>query len=192
MLAPILALLFAVPVQLVLASGSRLWIDGDSNLRTWSCEAHGLETHAEARTADAGGVPSVRQVELAVPVDELRCGDDHMESKLRESLKSSKHPRIEYTLTSVQQQTGSNELEKRMKTTGLLTVAGRTRTVTMLVHAGVLHDGTLRARGSVPLQMSDYGVDAPSALLGLVKAKDRIVVRFDLRARAVFEGQAMN
>ena len=185
MLATLLALLLAAPVQLALEPGSRLWIEGDSNLRTWSCEAQHLDTTAQARTGELGAKSVIETLRVAVPVKDLRCGDDHMDEKLRDALKAGQHPRIEYVMTAVQALPGAAPGEYRLKTTGTLTVAGVTKTETMLVLAGAGPGGTLFARGSLALQMSSFGVDPPSAFLGLLQSKDRIVIRFALKARAV-------
>ena len=185
MLALAIALLFAVPVKLELQPGSRLWIDGDSNVRTWSCEARALETSARARTAEGRAAPSVEAAHVAIAVKELRCGDDHMDEKLRDALHVNQYPLIEYALTSAERLPGRSAGEYRLKVTGLLAIAGRARNVTMVVLARLEPTGLLRAMGSVPLEMSAFGVEAPTAFLGFLRSKDRIVVRFDLVARAV-------
>jgi hypothetical protein len=187
MLTLALALLFAVPVQLVLQPGSRLWIDGDSNLRTWSCEARALETSARAHTREGKVAPSIDAVQIAIAVKELRCGDDHMDEKLRDALHADRIPLIEYSLESVARLPGPPAAGIRLKMSGRLAIAGQSRPITMLVIARVEPAGLLRATGSVPLEMSAFGVEPPTAFLGLLRSKDRIVVRFDLAARAVPE-----
>ena len=179
-----LALVFAAAVQLVLQPASRLWIEGDSNLRTWSCEA-ALEATARARTAEAGTPPLVDSLHVSVPVDGLRCGDAHMDDKLREALQSARFPRIEYALGAVEVLPGALAGERRLKATGFLRVAGVTRTVTLVVRASASPEGKLVARGNLALEMSSFGVDPPTAFLGLLRCRDRLVIRFDLEARAV-------
>ena len=49
---------------------------------------------------------------------------------------------------------------------GTLRIAGRERTV--------------RARGALPILMTDYGISPPTALFGVVRTENRIVVKFDL------------
>jgi hypothetical protein len=41
MLALLATFLLAIPAQLVLGAHSRLFIDGDSNVRRWSCDSRG-------------------------------------------------------------------------------------------------------------------------------------------------------
>lgn len=180
-----LAFLFATAVQLVLEPGSRLWIEGDSNVRRWSCEAKQLATAAEARTGERGVPPAVESLSVGVAVNQLRCDDAHMDEKLRDALKEAQHPRIEYVLTAIESLAGAPAGEYRLKTTGRLTVAGSSRTVTMLVRAGAKSDGTLFARGNLALEMTSYGIEPPTAFFGFLVCKDRITIHFELKARAV-------
>jgi hypothetical protein len=41
-------------------------------------------------------------------------------------------------------------------------------------------DGTVRARGALPILMTDYGISPPTALFGVLRTENRIVVKFDL------------
>ena len=169
----------------MLGPESRLWLEGDSNVRRWSCESKLFQADAHARTGDAGAPPAVERLHVSVTVSELRCGDEHMDEKLRDALKAKQHPRIDFVFTAVEALPGAQAGEYRLKTTGTLTVAGASKAVTMVVWAGALPDGTLFARGGLPLEMTSYGIDPPTAFLGFLRCKDRIVVRFELVARAL-------
>jgi hypothetical protein len=46
-------------------------------------------------------------------------------------------------------------------------------------------DAQTQLTGKQRLLMSDFGIDPPTALLGLIRARDRILVRFDLVAVSV-------
>lgn len=73
---------------------------------------------------------------------------------------------------------GSIELE----VAGTITVAGVARNVRTRVVGDRLADGHFRAAGAITLSMSEFDIDPPTALLGLVRTRDRINVRFDLVA----------
>jgi hypothetical protein len=185
MLALPVTLLLAAPIALSLESASRLWIEGDSNVRPWVCQAQKLGVDAQAQTAEAGVPAALQRLRVVIPVGDLRCGDVHMEDKLRDALQAEQHPGITYAFTEAEALPGAAPGEHRLKAVGELTVAGKTRRVIMVVRAGVRADGALFARGSAALEMTSFGVDPPTAFLGVLKCKDRIVVRFELVARAV-------
>jgi len=41
-------------------------------------------------------------------------------------------------------------------------------------------DGTVIAKGSVPIKMTDYGIKPPTALFGRLKTGDDVKVNFEL------------
>jgi hypothetical protein len=62
---------------------SKLWVDGTSTLRSYSCKATGLrgsvtEAGSDASLAIAELQKAVRTVEVTVPVQSLECGDRTM------------------------------------------------------------------------------------------------------------------
>jgi polyisoprenoid-binding protein YceI len=70
--------------------------------------------------------------------------------------------------------------ENEMVMQGTLRVAGRERSVRVPIELERLRDGTLRARGALPILMTDYGITPPSAFFGVLRTENRIVVKFDL------------
>jgi hypothetical protein len=63
---------------------------------------------------------------------------------------------------------------------GELTLAGEQREIEMVVVAERLADGRFTLVGSRELKMTDFNITPPSALFGLIKAKDTVEVVFDL------------
>src|SRR4051812_47600775 len=67
-------------VRLRVLEGSKLWIEGSSNLRSWSCTAMSLDADIsvepswERRVAGGSDVSKlVRRVDVKVPVRALKC-----------------------------------------------------------------------------------------------------------------------
>jgi polyisoprenoid-binding protein YceI len=174
LLIPILA-----AAQLVgLAAGSRVWIEGDSNLHQWSCKA----TQPDARIEiDPDAAQIARSLSLRVQVSGLDCGDGKMNDKLRDALKAEQHPVIEYHLIRADRVTAQ---PLQLKATGALTIAGRTRTVAFTVDVEMGKGGVGKASGRVPILMTDYGVEPPTALL-VLKTYDQIVVHFEISTIAL-------
>src|SRR5205823_14314304 len=113
-----------------------------------------------------------RALMLRVPVAGLECGNDKMNDKLREALDAEKHPAIDYHLIRAEQVAGD---PAHLKATGALTIAGKTRTVTFLVEVDTSPDGATHAKGTVPILMTSFGVEPPTALL-VLKTYDKVVV----------------
>jgi hypothetical protein len=63
---------------------------------------------------------------------------------------------------------------------GTLRIAGRERVVRVPVVLEEQADGAVRAHGALPILMTDYGITPPTALFGVLRTENRIVVKFDL------------
>src|SRR5690625_433605 len=74
---------------------------------------------------------------------------------------------------------GSNWL---LEVEGVLTVAGTSRTITFHAEGAVLDEKRVRVRGHKEILMTDYNIEPPTALLGVVRAQDELTVYFDIQA----------
>ena len=179
MLAMLFAALIAAPVQLSLAPGGKIVIEGDSSAHAWKCQASGFDGAGEAQSSEevAG---SLSAFEIGVPVRGISCGHDSMDEKLRDALKADKFARIDFTFTSAALQPGAPKL----KLIGKLAIAGVEKNVTTVVAVSKAGGNIWTASGAVHFKMSDFGVEPPSAMLGLMKTADPITIRFELKILA--------
>lgn len=156
------------------APESKIWIEGDSNLHPWSCQATAPQAQIDIDTA----APELaRGLTLSVQVAGLECGSGKMNEKLRDALNADAHPVIEYQLVKAERVPGE---KLQLQATGDLTINGKTRPVTFAVDVVLEPDGTARASGSVDILMTDFGVEPPTALL-VLKTYDRVTVKFEIR-----------
>lgn len=65
---------------------------------------------------------------------------------------------------------------------GNLTIAGETRTVRLTLQGRRLDQQRMHAQGTLPIQMTSFNVDPPTAMLGLIRVHDEITVHFDITA----------
>ncbi len=171
---------------------SRFWIEGDAEVRRFTCRVgsvHGkavLRDSARGLSATEGSRPTPRSpppldVSVTVPVRQFECGKEPMNRDLYAALKAETHPAITYRLDRVHLLPPSDTSSWRpVHATGRLTIAGSTRTVDVVAHGRRLENGRTRVRGQKALRMSKFGVDPPEALFGMIDVRDRITVHFDL------------
>jgi len=184
------------PVRVTVAADSKLWIDGTSNLHGWSCKTDKLDAVIEVDAAAAASmnvaVPAaVKKVEVKVPVKELHCNHGGMDGNLYKALKADQTPEISYILATLDAVAGAKD-EVTLKTTGTLTIAGKANPLTMDVEATRLADGRIRATGMVPVKMTDFGIQPPTAIFGRLKCGDEVKVSFELNVEAKAIAAAMN
>jgi len=90
---------------------------------------------------------------------------------------------ISFEYDSTESMTYSEETDTyNMSVAGKLTVAGHTNRIKFPLTADLKDENTIRAVGSTILKMTAYNVDPTSALLGLVRVNDELVVHFEIIA----------
>ena len=171
-------------VALAVRPDSKLWIEGGSNLHAWSCKASAFDASIVVDPAfakESAAMPKfLQRVEVRVPVMNLKCGHGQMDKNLYKALKADDKSVITYTLGSFDAATGETKGAVNLGTVGKLQVAGQENEIKMNVTAIWLADGSIRAEGTVPILMTDYGVKPPTALLGTLKTDNKVTVKFQL------------
>lgn len=171
------------PTRLVLQPNSRFTIEGTSNLHAWSCNTSAIVGDIRTQTNAAGTTEAVDFVSIEIPVGRLECKNDKMNKNLVKALRAESNPRIAFRTTGartlpVPDPSGRVSASFR----GNLTVAGVTKPVDVAVQATTNPDGSIRITGSKAFLMTQFGIDPPTAMLGMLKTANRITVRFDLTA----------
>lgn len=162
---------------------SRLWVEGNSTVRRYKCDATRLDATVEADPARrnlalAELEAAVRGVRLAVPVAELECGDNTMNGHMRKALKADANPLIQFRLSSHSVDVAGASATVRM--TGALTIAGKQNPITLAAEAVPAANGMLRVKGSHQLSMSQFDIKPPTLMLGTLRVHDPVVVHFDI------------
>lgn len=169
---------------------SKLWIEGRSNINEFECQAN--QYFGEATLFENTGPVEFSQnlqervfLQVEIRVDGFECGRSRMNRDLQDALKSKDFPEIIFIFDSADL-IGSPELNDgafEIMVKGSLTVAGNTRDIQFLTKAYYLEPAKVRAIGKTTIRMTDFNVEPPTALMGLVKADDELTVNFDLVAR---------
>jgi polyisoprenoid-binding protein YceI len=184
--------------RIAVAPGSKLWIEGTSNLHEWSCKADtidaAIDIDAAAVAQPTAAVPqALKHVQVKVPVRSLKCGHGGMDNNLYKALKADASPNVSYILATFDAAPGATKDSFTLHTSGTLEISGRQNTIALDVVADRLPDGSIKATGTVPIKMTDYGLKPPTALFGRLKTGDDVKVHFELtlsaRAIAVASGQ---
>jgi len=168
---------------------SKLWIDGTSNLHGWTCRATSLDAAIDLDAALATQIATappkaLKRVQVKVPVKSLKCGHGAMDDNLYKALKADQSPDISYILATFEAAPGEAKDTFRLHTVGTLVVAGTEKKIEMDVVATRLADGSVTAKGLVPIKMTDFGIKPPTAIFGRLKTGDEVKVNFELTVGA--------
>ncbi len=173
-------------VRYITLPGSKLWIDGTSNIDSFTCKSHyvagyaDLDHEAKANTKSTGKDTVI----VSVLVHSLDCGKDLMNDDMYNAMKAAKFPVIKYELLDAHLSSHPDSLKGwfTLDTKGYLFIAGKKNAVKIKMQVEKLPDGNYRLVGSKPLLMKNYGIIPPSHFFGLIHAHNKLVVHFDLLA----------
>jgi polyisoprenoid-binding protein YceI len=170
----------ATPLRLEVRADSRLWLEGSSNVRDWRCDATSLDASIDLdASAERSGDTRVRRVQVRVPTYSLTCGRSQMDRIMYKALHVDDEPDCRQIVGRFDV-IADDEMRQSLVMQGTLRVAGVERIVRVPVQLEQMRDGTIRARGALPILMTDYGISPPTALFGVLRTENRIIVKFDL------------
>jgi polyisoprenoid-binding protein YceI len=164
---------------------SKLWIEGTSNLHGWKCSAEKLEAAIEldalaATQLNTAAPKALKKVNVKVPVRSLKCGHGAMDNNLYKALNADASPDVSYILATFEAAPGDVKDTFTLHTVGTLTVAGTENKLEMDVVATRMADGSVTAKGVVPIKMTDFGIQPPTAIFGRLKTGNEVKVNFEL------------
>jgi len=176
---PLLTAAALVPLRL--QPETKVWVEGGSTVRDWSCKATQVSgaVRGEGSLAITDLQQTVRGAEITIPVKALECGNGTMNEHLRKALRTSESPTIRFQLSGHRISTTS-AAEGVAKLNGRLEIAGQEKPV--VVDATVRSEGpsAVRVTGGKEILMSEFGVKPPTLMMGTLKVKDRVVIKFDV------------
>jgi polyisoprenoid-binding protein YceI len=118
-----------------------------------------------------GLADGVQAATLTVPVAEFDCPQDEMIEHLLEALRVDEFAEITFRLE------GYEASNQGAVTTGTLTMLDATREVSLPLSLTPSGSG-VRIQGEVALDMTDYGVEPPVVMLGLMRVRPQIRIQF--------------
>lgn len=169
-------------------NGSSLSISGTSNVNTFSCLC--AETF-KRQVLEILRVDSTRQLRfknavLKLPTQSMDCNNSRMNSDLCDALKSSRYPYIVVELQQIQlRPTALNATRNEwfdVVAVATLTITDVCKPIVMDVRGIRLGDDRYRFVCSKNVRMTDFNVDPPTALFGLIKVNNDIKINLDITA----------
>lgn len=173
------------PTYVFQAEPSDMTISGTSTLHDWTCDVPEIEGRLQASPAETSDMlADLTKTQVRIAVDAIECNKDRMNRNLREAMSSNKYPNILFLLETadVAPLPDSAGTWMNVDARGELMISGTRKQITLPVKAQRLDDGGLRFVGSTTFNMSSYGVDPPTVMLGAIKTGDEITINFDVVA----------
>ena len=182
------AALFVIPTatateQLLVQPESRLWVEGTSTLKPFSCKVPEFNLTVNANgtgsvSAVLAGQKAVSSVELTVPSAKIDCANGTMNEHMKKAIKADDNATIRFTLTGYDVAAGTKGTEGTVH--GKLALGGVEHPVDVTALATDAGNGALRIVGGYELALSAFDLKAPSLMFGSIKVGDKVKVKFDL------------
>lgn len=168
--------------------GSRLIIQGSSNVNSFDCIGRSdFPATAFTLTSNAAGdTLRFSNAVLYLRTKHLDCDNAKMNQDLCDALKAGEFPYIKVELHGAMLLSGSLAETggwANLKALATLTITDSKKRVVMGVKAQRLANGRFRFVSSKDLRMTDFGVQPPQVMLGLIKVNNAIRIHFDLTAQ---------
>jgi polyisoprenoid-binding protein YceI len=173
----IIGMAFTTADNYTLAKDYTVTIHGTSNHDDWD-ETVGTVTGGSAVIINKDGSFDLDAIHLKMEVKSIKSKSSIMNSKTYTALKANEDPEITFTLSAPVKAIKANATGTMVSATGTLNIGGVSKQVVMQVKVRMQTNEKLEFEGSHAIKMSDYGIKAPTALMGMLKTGDDITLNF--------------
>jgi polyisoprenoid-binding protein YceI len=173
-------------IKVMVQPQSMLQIQGKTNVNSFQCycappaSVVGFNAESSSETQKI----NFKKAELTVLTKSLDCRHKIMNRDMYQTLKAEHYPTI--TLSISQVLIPIHSINARWKLTGpiateaYLTLAGMKRKIDLLVTISQPFCNIYRFTAKKSLLLTDFGLTPPTALMGMVKVKNEIILDIDL------------
>ena len=157
-------------------SASKLVVSGTSTVHDWDIDVNHFKCDATMSLTENQAI-SISGVQFSCPVENVKSHNRIMDNKTFDALKGDKFPEIKFSspeLVSIPH-SGADA-----KVKGKLSIAGKTNDATLQFKAVVENQNQVNVKGETHLKLSDYNIDPPIAMMGVLKTGDEITITYNV------------
>lgn len=156
---------------------SSLMIDGTSNIHDWTIEAENTDGNLTAEFDD-GTLEEIEKLEFTVVTESLMSGKGGMDKNTYKALNSNKYKEITYKLKKVQSIEKVSSNTYKVKTIGSLEISGTKKDINLNFNLKS-NTNQIILNGEYKLNMTKFGVEAPTAMFGTITTGEDVVIKFE-------------
>lgn len=169
-----------------ISNSSKLFLNGKTNINRFSCYSteHYPPLKVEFKVGKDGRNIMFTPTVLPLTISALDCGQKEINRDMQKALNSEAYPRILIELSEVAFSTASTMRNPgewgNITADTKITISGITRPKVLCLKARRMANGTLNLTGKEELKMTEFGIEPPTTLMGLIRVQDEIEINFDL------------
>jgi len=163
----------------VIPTSSTMIIHGTSSIHDWQMEVTDLECSATLLVT-GNYINSIRETRFLCKTKSIISDYKLMNNKTYEALKADEFSIITFTMTNAGDiSLPGNEFNGSIN--GFLSIAGEIKEIDVPFRGRLLTNGQVELEGRVPLKMSEFNIDPPTALMGTLKTGDEVWISYSLK-----------
>ena len=154
----------------VLAPSPELKVEGGSSLHDWDMTSNTAKGEGQF-VMEGNQFKGIKSLKVSMEAESLKSGTRGLDSNAYKALDTKRHKEIIFTLREL---TGSGN---SFQAKGDLTIAGVTKPASFPVKVSQ-NGNRITFEGSHATKLTEFAIDPPTALLGTVKTRDDITIKF--------------
>jgi polyisoprenoid-binding protein YceI len=157
---------------------SEITVIGTSSVHDWEMNATAMKASIQLSIAE-NSISDIVSVDFSMPTEKLKSDNNIMDKKSWDALKSDKHEAIRFDLSRVSGFSTAGDTFSGTAT-GNLFIAGKSRPVTIPFTGNIKTGNTITVTGAKKINMKDYNIAPPTAMLGTLKTGEEVTVKFKM------------
>lgn len=163
-----------------------LKINGESNATDYCCSLGHWDGTQSTKTYPyfyRDGVIFMNNFTVGVPVANFECDNRVMTRDFRRALGVENHPNLYLRFEELQLHAGleGSRVQRDVKAKVTVEIKGVKKAYVIHVSRAVFSDYELIINGAMKVRMTDFGIEPPTAMMGMIKVYDDIVIDFNLK-----------
>lgn len=169
----------------VVQPASTLKVTGKTNVNKFTCQ---IQSYCGADTLvlqDAGQAPPrFLKGNVRLEATGFNCGNTIMTNDFHKTIQSKLYPQIEISFVSLERFPSYSCRNELIRSSMVISLAGVAKTFDMDCVIEAESNGVFHLMGSRCFQFSDFNLEAPSKMFGMIKVDETLDVSFHLVMRS--------
>ncbi|NTW33024.1 MAG: YceI family protein [Bacteroidetes bacterium] len=153
-------------------------VSGTSSLHDWEINVKNFEGDLYVQLGD-NNIESISSLNINFFSKSFSSGKALMDSKTKESLKADTYPMINFKITEIKDKKIINKVQQ-FTAIGKLTIVGVTKSINITALSTIGVNGEIYFQGTKSIDMTEYGITPPTAMLGSLKTGKDVTVTFKI------------
>lgn len=157
-------------------SASQMEVLGTSNIHDWELTVEEMEGTIEV-SCEGDALKSINKLQLSILAESLKSGKRGMDKNTFKALNTKTYKNIRYKLKTVENIQDNGNGGYIINAKGDLIIAEVSKSISIVFDMKII-PGQITLSGEKEINMTDYKIDPPTALLGTITTGEEVIIKF--------------